>query len=86
MDPGLHVKQAVNHLERVLGYAPFVAEGREATVHLTWEDWNVVADMLFHMNTPPEFVPEAIQEYRLDEEAQAILLTTEPFDIRLEIV
>lgn len=86
MDPGLHVKQAVNHLERVLAYAPFVAEGREATVHLTWEDWNVVADMLFHMDTPREFVPDRIKDYRLDAQDQSIHLDTEEYDIRLEIV
>ncbi len=85
MDPGLHVRQAVNHLERVLNYAAFAAEGREATVHLTWEDWNVVADMLFHMDTPREFVPDQIKGYRLDGENQVIELDTEEFDIRLEI-
>ncbi|MFC2085924.1 hypothetical protein ACFLRO_01785 [Bacteroidota bacterium] len=86
MDPGLHVKQAINHLERVLRYAPFVAEGRDATVHLTWEDWNVVADMLFHMSTPREFVPDQIRTYRLDAEQQIIELDTEEFDIKLAIV
>ena len=85
MDPGLHVKQAVNHLERVLSYASFVAEGRNATVHLTWEDWNVVADMLFHMDTPREFVPSAIREFKLDGENQRIELETEDFDISLEV-
>jgi len=86
MDPGLHVKQAVNHLNRVLGYAPFVAEGRAATVHLTFEDWHVVADMLFKMGTPREFVPEQIKDYKLVESQQAIELETEAYDIRLEIV
>jgi hypothetical protein len=86
MDPGLHVKQAVNHLERVLGYAPFAAEGSEATVHLTWEDWNVVADMLFHMDTPREFIPEAIRAFRMDPESQTIHLSTDAYEIRLEIV
>jgi hypothetical protein len=86
MDPGLHVKQAINHLSRVLDYAPFVAEGRDATVHLTWEDWHVVADMLFHMDTPEELVPEAIKNFRLDEEKQAIELETDDYDIKLEIV
>lgn len=86
MDPGLHVKQAVNHLERVFSYAPFVAEGRTATVHLTWEDWSVVADMLFHMDTPREFIPSQIKRFRLDGEAQVIELDTEEYDIRLEIV
>ena len=82
----LHVKQAINHLNRVLGYAPFVAEGRAATVHLTWEDWHVVADMLFHMNTPRELVPEPIQEFKLVEEKQVIELTTADYDIKLEVV
>ena len=86
MDPGLHVKQAINHLERVLNYAPFVAEGREATVHLTWEDWNVVADALFHMDTPKEVFPAAITGYRLDGDKQVIELDTEAYTIKLEIV
>jgi hypothetical protein len=86
MDPGLHVKQAINHLNRVIGYAPFVADGRKATVHLTWEDWHVVADMLFHMETPRELVPESIKDFRLDEDKQAIELDTDDYDIKLEIV
>lgn len=85
MDPGLHVKQAVNHLERVLNYAALVAEGRNVVVHLTWEDWHVVADMLFHMETPREFVPDQISQFRLDGENQVIELDTEKYDIRLEI-
>jgi hypothetical protein len=86
MDPGLHVKQAINHLERVLGYASFVAQGRDATVHLTYEDWNVVADMLFHMDTPREFVPAAITGYRLNGNEQLIELDTAQFDIKVAIV
>ena len=86
MDPGLHVKQAITHLERVLNYAPLVADGREATVHLTWEDWNVVADALFHMETPREVFPAAIKDFRLDGDKQVIELDTEEFEIRLEIV
>ncbi len=85
MDPGLHVKQAINHLERVLSYATFVAEGRKAVVHLTLEDWHVVADMLFHMETPREFVPNQISQFRLDGDNQVIELDTEEYDIRLEI-
>lgn len=85
MDPGLHVKQAINHLERVLSYAPFVAEGRASTVHLTWEDWNVVADMLFHMDTPREFIPSRIKRFRLDGESQVIELDTDDYDIRLAV-
>ena len=48
MDPNLHQKQAINHLNKVLNYAPFVAEDGKATVHLTPEDWHVVADALEH--------------------------------------
>jgi len=57
MDTNLHQKQGINHLNKVLNYAPFVAEHGKATVHLTAEDWHVVADMLFHMNTPNEHTP-----------------------------
>ncbi|HLT46231.1 MAG TPA: hypothetical protein VK002_03310 [Rubricoccaceae bacterium] len=75
MDPGLHVKQALNHLEKILGYYPYVEEGGEATVALTPEDWHVVADALFYMDTPREVIPEAITDYRLAEDGAAILLT-----------
>ncbi|WP_022836654.1 hypothetical protein [Salisaeta longa] len=86
MDPNLHVKQAVNHLNRVLDYAPMVAEGREATVHLTPEDWQVVADALFQMDTPDAALPDAIADYGLANENRTITLTTEDYDIALEII
>ncbi len=86
MDPGLHVTQAINHLNRVLSYASMVAEGRAATVHLTLEDWDVVADMLFHMDTPREMLPDAISEFKLMEEEQAIELKTEDYDITLAVM
>lgn len=80
MDPGLHVKQAINHLNKVLAYYPYVAEegpeGPEATVALTPEDWGVVADALFHMGTPPEVFPNALAEYRMSDDGREILLTT----------
>ncbi|GIV62127.1 MAG: hypothetical protein KatS3mg044_0993 [Rhodothermaceae bacterium] len=57
MDPNLHQKMGINHLNRVLNYAPFVAEQGRATVHLTVEDWHVVADTLFRMHTPPRVAP-----------------------------
>lgn len=81
-----HLKQAINHLERVLDYAPMVAEGRDATVHLTPEDWHVVSDALFKMNTPDEMLPERIQDYGLTNENSTITLTTDDFDIEVEIV
>ena len=79
MDPGLHVTQAVNHLRKVIAYAPYVAEdglnGPEATVALTPEDWGVVADALFHMDTPREVLPAEIADYAFADGGRAIRLT-----------
>ena len=84
MDPSLHQKQGVNHLNRVLQYAPMVADGDEATVHLTTEDWFVVADTLFEMNTPKDMLPDAIQDYRLVNENRTIELVTDEYRIAVE--
>jgi len=81
-----HLKQAINHLEKVLDYAPIVAEGREATVHLTPQDWKVVADALFNMDAPDEAFPEEIEDYGLANENQTITLKTADYDIDIEIV
>ena len=90
LDPDIpenkHLKQALNHLGRVLDYAPMVAEGRDATVHLTPEDWKVVADALFNMNTPDDALPDAIEDYGLANENKTITLTTADYDIDIEIV
>lgn len=86
VDPNLHVKQAINHLNRVIDYAPMVADGRQATVHLTPEDWHVVADALFKMDTPDGMLPDAIQDYGLTDENRTITLTTPDYDIEIEIV
>lgn len=86
MDVNLHQKQGINHLQRVLDYAPFVAADGEATVHLTQEDWFVVADTLFQMNTPRELIPDAITDFRLARENRAIELTTTDYKILLEII
>ena len=86
MDPNLHQKQAVNHLNRVLDYAPMVAEDGEATVHLTAEDWQVVADCLFRMDTPQEMLPEAITDYRLVKQNRAIELQTADYLITVEMM
>lgn len=79
MDPGLHVKQAINHLNKVVQYVPFVvedgADGPEATVALTPEDWGVVADALFYMDTPAEVFPDSIASFRLSDDQRAIELT-----------
>ena len=78
MDPGLHVKQAINHLNKIVQYVPFVVEdgdgGPVATVALTPEDWGVVADALFHMDTPREVFPDAIADYRMADDARTIEL------------
>ena len=77
MDPGLHVKQALNHLNKILAYYPYVEEGGEATVALTPEDWHVVADALFYMDTPPEVFPGAITDYRMADDRATISLRVE---------
>ena len=75
MDPGLHVKQAVNHLNKVLAYYPYVASDGEAVVALTPEDWGVVADAFFHMGTPKEVFPDAIESYEMSGDGSEIELT-----------
>lgn len=84
MEPNLHQSQGINHMNRVLAYARFVVEDGRATVHLTGEDWGVVADTLFHMDTPRELVPEAITAWRLVPGERAIELTTADAVIRVE--
>ena len=86
MDPNLHQKQGINNMNRVLAYAPMVAEGALATVHLTAEDWQVVADTLFRMQTPKEMLPEAIKAYALVDGNQAIELSTEVLTIKIEMI
>ena len=86
MDPNLHQKMGINHLNRVLGYAPFVVEEGKAEVHLTAEDWHVVADTLFAMQTPREMLPGAIQDYTLVNENTGIELTTEEMTILVSIM
>ncbi len=86
MDPNLHQKQAINHLNKVLDYAPFVAEDDRATVHLTPEDWHVVADALFRMDTPREMLPEAIKDFRLANGNRTIELDTDDYRIDVEMI
>ena len=83
IDPNLHQIQGVNHLNKVLGYAPMVEENGVAEVFLTAEDWGVVADTLFHMDTPREMVPEAILEYGKREGEHVIDLKTD--DLKIEV-
>ena len=81
MDPGLHVKQAINHLNKILQYVPYVVEqgddGLVATVALTPEDWGVVADALFYMDQPKEVFPTEIAAYRMDDATGTMVLTLE---------
>ncbi len=76
MDPNLHQKQGLNHVTRVLAYAPFVADGGAATVHLTREDWHVVYDTFFAMDTPRELWPETVEAIDMASENTVIRLTT----------
>jgi hypothetical protein len=82
----LHQIQGVNHLNKVLNYAPFVTENGKATVYLTAEDWHVVADTLFHMESPDGVLPEAIQSFKRKEGEQVIELTTADAVIDVEVV
>jgi len=76
MDPSLHQQQGINHLRKVLAYAPMVADGDTSQVHLTREDWYVVADTLFTLDTPREALPEAIVSFDLVHDNQTIRLVT----------
>jgi hypothetical protein len=86
MDPTLHMKMGATHLERVLQYADMVVDDGRATVHLTREDWYVVADTLFQMNTPREILPDVIKDYRLINENTVIQLDTDEMVIDVEIM
>ena len=86
MDPNLHQKMGIHHLNRVLSYAPMVSQDGKAEVHLTTEDWWVVADTLFKMDTPKEVLPEAIENYALTNENKAIELTTKDCLITIEMM
>ncbi len=84
--PNLHRQQGVNHMNKVLGYAPLVAEDGKAEVFLTAEDWHVVADTLFHMDTPREELPEAIQTFSRSEDGQAIHFKTADLAIEVKMI
>lgn len=86
MDLNLHMKMGVSHLERVLGYAPMVEQDGSATVHLTREDWQVVVDTLFQMDTPREALPDQIKDYRLVNDNRTIQLNTNDLTIDVEIM
>ena len=85
MELNIHQQQGVNHLNRVLNYAPFVAENGTATVYLTQEDWQVVVDTLFHQETPKSMLPEAIEDFALDAPKSAVNIVTKDLTISIEI-
>ena len=84
MDPGLHVKQAINHLNKVLAYYPYVEDDGRATVALTPEDWQVVADALFYMDTPKSVFPDDIASYAMAEDGRTMELKTADCTITVE--
>ncbi|MGB0650122.1 MAG: hypothetical protein ACPG3U_00210 [Rhodothermales bacterium] len=73
-------------MNKVLGYAPMVAENGEAEVFLTAEDWHVVADTLFHMDTPREEVPQAIEEFTRSDDGQTIHFKTADLVIAVKMI
>ena len=73
-------------MNRVLGYAPMVAQDGHATVYLTTEDWHVVADTLFHMDTPDYILPESINSFRRKGDNQIIELKTPDGIIDVEMM
>lgn len=86
MDPNLHQKMGIHHLHRVLSYSAFVAEGGRATVHLTHEDWQVVADVLFRMETPREILPPEIDDFRLVDNGRIIQIDTSDCVIDIDMM
>ena len=86
MDPNLHQTMGIKHLNRVLSYAPMVTNDGKAEVHLTTEDWWVVADTLFKMETPKEMLPAVIEQYKLTNENQAIELVTKDCVVTIEMM
>lgn len=85
MDPNRHQQMGLYHLSRVLSYAPFVASNGTATVHLTPEDWHVVADTLFHMETPRALLPAGIEDVMLHDE-RTIRLHTSDLVIEVTVI
>jgi len=84
MDPNLHQKQGINHMNRVLQYAQMVEENGKAQVHLTSEDWFVVADTLFKMGTPKEMLPSEIVSFELANQNETIRFRTAELEIDVE--
>ncbi|HCR49077.1 MAG TPA: hypothetical protein DIW24_05580 [Bacteroidetes bacterium] len=77
MDVNLHQKKGIEHLAKVLRYYPMVQEGQQAVVGLTREDWHVLCDTLFHMNTPREAIPVEVLSWRFSENGEQMVLETQ---------
>ncbi len=85
MDQNLHIAQALNHIDRILGYYPMVQEGDEVTVWLTFEDWQVLYDLLFRTPNPGEHLPETIESFAMADGEAVMLLDTSDCRIRVEM-
>ena len=85
MDQNLHISQAVQHIERILTYYSMVREGDKATVWLTFEDWQVLYDLLFRTENSREHVPEKISSFEMSEGEAVMLLETADCSIRVEM-
>lgn len=75
----------MNHIERILAYYPMVREGSDASVWLTFEDWQVLYDLLFRTPDAAAHLPEDIEEFRLLEGEAVILLEVADCHIRVEM-
>ncbi|MDA1333266.1 MAG: hypothetical protein O2797_03490 [Bacteroidetes bacterium] len=73
-------------MNKVLGYAPMVAEDGKADVFLTAEDWHVVADTLFNMDTPREELPAAIKSFERGMGGQSIEIKTDDLEISVQMI
>ena len=73
-------------MNKVLGYAPMDAEDGKADVFLTAEDWHVVADTLFNMDTPREELPAAIKSFERGMGGQSIEIKTDDLEISVQMI
>jgi hypothetical protein len=76
MDLNLHQKRGLDHLSRVLQYYPMVQDGDTSVVGLTDEDWHVLSDTLFNMDTPRDMIPAEVLDYRFSKDGTQIELQT----------
>jgi len=86
MDVNLHQQQGINLINRVLEYARYVIEDDRAHVHLTPEDWYVVADTLFQRGIPKEVLPEEIHTYRMINNSRTIEFQVDEYAIEVHMI